>query len=106
RLVSRRRTRGLNPAQQSLVGEGGQGVVDRLPGDGADLAPDGLVDVVRRAVRPFRDGFQHRDALGRDLNAVAAQKRRRIKGGLHRSDSLDHIKSWTVSRKWLAGNQR
>ena len=68
----------------ALVGEDAEGVVHRLAGDGADLGPHDLVDVVRGAVRPAGHRPQHRQALGRDLQAVPAEQRFVLDGCLLR----------------------
>ena len=50
-LVAGRRAGRLDAPEEAVVGEDGEGVVDRLARDGADLGPHGRVDVVGRAVR-------------------------------------------------------
>ena len=59
-----------------------EGVVHRLAGDGADLGPHDLVDVVGGAVRPVGHRPQHGQTLGRDLQAVLAEQRIVVDGCL------------------------
>ena len=47
---------------------------------GADLGPHDLVDVVGGAVRSVGHRAQHRQALGRDLQAVLAEQRTVVDG--------------------------
>ncbi len=72
-FVSRRRPRRLDPPDDVVLGEEGQGVVDRLPGNCPDVLSDDLGDVVRRAVRMGRNGTQHGEPLRRDLEAPVAE---------------------------------
>jgi hypothetical protein len=74
-LVARRRPGGLDAPKDALVGEGGKGVVDRLPGDGPERDPHDGVDVVRGPVRLIRDRPQDRKTLSGQPKAVPAQKR-------------------------------
>ena len=77
-----RRSRGLNAPDEPLGDQQAQGVVHRLQRDGTDLGPDDLGHGVGRDVRLTRDRPQHRQPLGRHLNAAFTKKRRRI--GHHR----------------------
>ena len=67
---ARRRSRGLNPPEQALGDQQAQGVVYRLPRDGADLPPDDRGHGVGCDVRLTRDRPQHGQPLGRHLNAA------------------------------------
>ena len=58
-LETGRLTGGLDAPDQALVGQNPEGVVHRLTGDGADLGPDDLGDVARRAVGPTGYRPQH-----------------------------------------------
>ena len=73
-----RRSGGLNAPDQAFGDQHAEGVVHRLQRDGADLGPDDLGHAVGRDVRLTRDRPQHRQSLGRDLNAAFTKKRRRV----------------------------
>ena len=75
---ARRRSGGLDAPDQPFGDQQGQGVVDRLQRDGADLGPDGVGDGVGRDVRLIRNRPQHRQALGRHLNTTFTEQGRRF----------------------------
>ena len=61
-------------SDQTPVGEDTESVVYRLAGDDADLGPDGVGDVVRRAVRLTGHRRQDGEALSRDLDTVLSEQ--------------------------------
>jgi hypothetical protein len=75
---SRRRSRGLNAPEQTRGDQHAQGVVHRLQRDRANLRPDGLGHGVGRDVRLSSHRAQHRQPLGRHLNAAFSKKPRRV----------------------------
>src|SRR5690606_888251 len=77
-FVKRGGTSGLDAADEALVGEKVEGVVDGLPGDDADFGADAFGDFVGGAVGPVRHGAKHGKTLGRDLDAVVAQEVGRV----------------------------
>jgi hypothetical protein len=68
----------LNPAEQPLLGQQAEGVVDRLAGDGADLGPHHFCHAVGGDVRLTSDGTQDGQSLGRNLDAVLTEKIGRV----------------------------
>lgn len=74
-LVAGRRSGGLDAPENALLGEGAEGVVNRLPRDGAYLGADDPLDLVRRAVRGLGHRPQHGKPLSRHLQAVPSQNR-------------------------------
>ena len=95
-------TGGLDAAEEAAVGEGGERVVHRLPGRGAELGPDQTVDLVRGAVRSDRQCPEHGQALRSHVQTVPAQEvdlRGEVVGrhGRQPSDA-----SWTGSSPGLA----
>ena len=72
-LETCRRPGWFDPPQHATVHEHGQRVVDRLPGDRAELCPSQPHHVVRRRVRGRGDRAEHGDALRGHLQAVAAK---------------------------------
>ena len=96
-LEARRRPGGLDASEEALVGQDSEGVVHRLARDGADLGPHDLSDLVRRAVRSSGHRPQDGQTLGRDLEAVPAEKVGWIGVRLHGHESnispiLDSVK--------------
>jgi len=73
-LVAGRRTGRLDAPDKALVGQQPEGIVYRLSGDGTDLGPHRLSDVVRGAVRSIGHGAQDGQTLGRDLDTVLSKK--------------------------------
>jgi hypothetical protein len=73
-LIPGRRPGGLDASNEPLVGQDPQGVIYRLAGDGTDLDPHSLGDVVRGAVRSVGDRPQDGQTLGRDLETVLAKQ--------------------------------
>jgi len=73
-LVAGRRPRRLDPPDKALVGQQAEGIVYGLSGDGADLGPHRLGDVVRGAVRSTGHGAQDGQTLRRDLDTVLSKK--------------------------------
>ena len=71
-LVARRRPGGLNAADQTPVGQDGEGIVHGLARDGADLGPCLVGHLVSGAVRSSGDRPQSGQALRGDLDAVLA----------------------------------
>jgi hypothetical protein len=71
---ARRRARRLDAPDEPFGGQQIERVVDRLQRDRANLGPHGVSHTPRRGVRLIRDGPQHGQALGRDLNAVLAKE--------------------------------
>jgi hypothetical protein len=77
-------------------------MVPRLAGDGTDLRPHILGDIVRGAVRSIGHRPQDGQTLGRDLETVLAKKVGWIVGGHHRYGRilcpiLDLVKIWAES---------
>ena len=93
-LEARRRSGGLNAPDEALGDQDAERVVHRLQRDGADLGPDGLGHGVGRDVGLTGDRPQHRQSLGRDLNAVLTKKVSRIGGHTNHtiSQDLDRLK--------------
>ena len=79
-----RRPGGLDSPDKPFGDQQGQTVVDRLQRDGPDLGPDGLGHGVGRDVRLTRNRPQHRQALGRHLDATFTEQGRRF--GRHLPD--------------------
>ena len=73
-VVEDRRASGLDAATEPLLGHDPQGVIDRLFADCADLCAHVLGDLVGRAMRAADDGAQYGEALGGDLEPVAAEQ--------------------------------
>jgi hypothetical protein len=73
-FVSGRRTRGLYTANDALLCEESEGIIDRLARYGANLLANHLGNIVRRAVRLCRDGVQHSDSLGRHVDPMVSEK--------------------------------
>ncbi len=92
-LIAGRGTDRLDAPDQSLLDQDGQGVVHRLAGDGADLAPGRLGDAVRRHVRLGRHRAQDGQALRRDLQPVLSQQGRGIWHGRYATPQF-----WTAYR--------
>ena len=74
----------LNAADQTLGDQHGEGVVDRLQRDGADLTLDDPGDAVGADVRPAGDRPHHGEPLGGDVDAALAEQRSRVGGHRHR----------------------
>jgi len=72
-LVAGCRPRRLDAPDDACVYQRREGVVDRLLGDGADLAARDFSDDISRGMRPGGHGLEHRQALGSYLHAMAAQ---------------------------------
>src|SRR3954453_95131 len=96
-LVEGRRPGGLDAPDESLLDQHPEGVVHRLPGDGADLGANVLGDVVGCAVGPTRHRPQHGQALGRHLDTLFAKE----VGWIARHNWIV-FRFWTVSRIWLS----
>jgi hypothetical protein len=73
-LIARRRPGGLDASNEALGDQKPKGVVDRLAGDGTDLGPHGLGDVIRGAVRSTGHRPEDGKTLGRDLDTVLPKK--------------------------------
>jgi len=69
-LVARRRASGLDPADDALLGQEAECVVDCLSGYGANLGAYILGDFVRRTMGPPRHRPQHGNTLGRDMDLM------------------------------------
>lgn len=72
-FVSSRRAGGLNPTDQTLVGEDGDRVVDRLPGDRADLVSHDLGQLLGGGMGASGDGLHDRKTLCRDLKPATSE---------------------------------
>ena len=77
-LEAGRRSRRLDTPDETRLGQDAERVVYRLARDGAELGPHGLLDLVRRGVRPARDRAQDGQALSRHLKTMLAEEVRRI----------------------------
>lgn len=88
-----RRSGWLNPADQLVLGEHTQGVVNRLARDRADFSAHGFGDLIRCAVRNGMHGSQDCKPLGGYLQPFLAQGFGQI--GQH---MLYLIRFWTQSR--------
>ena len=73
-LIAGRRTGGLDPPDEALLGQDFEGVVYSLSRNGTDFGTNVTCDVFRRAVGPTRHSPQHGQTLGRDLDTVLAKK--------------------------------
>ncbi len=92
-----RRPGRLNTAHQPLVRQDSESVVDRLPGDCADLGADCLGDIVCRSVGPFRHRPQNGETLSCDLKSMLAKKVGWFEGWRHTDilcQTLDYVKSF------------
>ncbi len=83
---------GLNAPDETLFGEDGEGVLDCLPRNGADLGANVLGDGIGRGMGPARDRPQDRESLGRDGDAVVAKKGGGIGHGSRIDQVLDSVK--------------
>jgi len=72
-LIASRGSFGLDATKKTIGDQHSKRVVHRLARDGADIRQDKISDLVRRDVWITRDCPQHREALGRRLNAVLTQ---------------------------------
>jgi hypothetical protein len=72
-LISGRRPGRLDAPDEAVLGQDAEGVVHRLAGDGADLGPHVLVDVVGGAVRSTGHRSHDRQTLRRDLQPVLTE---------------------------------
>lgn len=70
-LVPGGRACGLNPTDDVVVGQDGQRIIDRLPGNRPDLSTNPLGHFIRTDVRMGRHGTKHGEALGCDLDTMA-----------------------------------
>lgn len=61
------RASGLDSPDETLVGEGTEGVIDRLPRDRTDLVAHDFSELLGRGMRPIGDSLHDRQALRRDL---------------------------------------
>ncbi len=73
-LVTGRRPGRLDAPQESLFRECAKNVVDGLTGNGPDLGPYDLIDVVRSAVGSVGDASKHGETLNGDVQAMAPEK--------------------------------
>lgn len=73
-LVASCRASGLDPANQVLVDEDAERVIDRLAGDGAELGAHFVAQLVGRGVWTFCHDAHDREPLSSDLDAVLAQE--------------------------------
>ena len=73
-FVERGRSDRLNSPDKALVNQHAESVVHGLARDGADINPGGFGHTVGRDVRLSGHGPQHRQALGRRLDAVLAKE--------------------------------
>ena len=73
-LVATRRARRLDPADQVLVDEDAERVIDRLPRDGAELGAHDVAQLVGCGMWVLRNGAHDRESLSGDLDAVLAQE--------------------------------
>ena len=64
---------GLDPTDETLVDEDAERVVDRLPGDRADLVPHDLGQLFGGGVRAGADGLHDRQTLCGDLEPATSQ---------------------------------
>jgi hypothetical protein len=72
-IEAHRRTRRLDATHELVLAQNPQGVVDRLPRDGADFGSHRFGDFVGGAVRMLHDGVQHTNALRSDMEAYLAK---------------------------------
>jgi len=75
-----RRSRGLNPAEESFGHQPSQRVVHRLLGDDADFCPNRIGNGVRSDVRLRPHRPQDSQSLGGDLNAALPKEFSRVDG--------------------------
>lgn len=73
-LVSGGGAGGLDAADQAFFGEKGNGIVNRLSGNRADLSANIFGDSIGGAVRSPGDRSQNGQTLGRYRKAVFAEK--------------------------------
>jgi hypothetical protein len=85
-LIAGWRSSGLDASDETLLGQDFQGVVYRLSRNGTDFGTNITGDIFRSAVGATRYNSQHRQALGRDLNAVSAKN-----------------VIWIVTHGWIVG---
>lgn len=64
----------LDAADEALLRQDPDTIVNSLPGNGADLGADVLGQCIRRDVWPARHGAQHRKALGGHGDTVFAEE--------------------------------
>lgn len=67
------RSSGLDATNEAFVGKGSEGVVARLPRDGANPGSHHLGQLFRCAVRGGRDRFHHCQAMSGDLQSRASK---------------------------------
>lgn len=72
-LVPRGRACGLNPTDDVVIGQDGQRIIDRLPGDRPDLVADLLGHLIRTDVRMGRHGAKNGEALCGDLDTMTSK---------------------------------
>ncbi len=78
RLEARGRAGGLDAPHETLSDEHAEGVVHRLPRDGADFRADGFGHAVGGDVRLVGDGPQNRESLCGDLDPALTKDRCRL----------------------------
>ena len=73
-LIASCRASGLDPANQVLVDQDAERVIDRLAGDGAELGAHFVAQLVGSGMGMFCDDAHEREPLSSDLYAVLAQE--------------------------------
>ena len=97
-LVERRRSRGLDPPDEAVVGQDAEGVVHRLTRNRPDLGASMFGDLFRRAVRMARHRPQHGQSLGRNVHTMFTKQRSGVRShGLILRRNLDRVQSLTDS---------
>lgn len=87
-LVQGGRSGGLDAPEDTPLSEGAERVVDRLAGDGTDLGPDPLLDLLGGAVGLGRNGAHHGQPLRGDLKSVTTELLG-VVGGTGRTHGLE-----------------
>lgn len=91
-LVARGRPRGLDAADEALLGEECEGIVDGLTGYDPDPGSHRRGHVIRGGMRPTRHRREHGESLGCDLHRVLPKDLRWIEHSTILNLILDHVK--------------
>jgi hypothetical protein len=97
-FVASRRAGRLDPADEVLVDQDAERVVDRLPGNRPELGTHFVAQLVCRGMWVFHNDAHDREPLSGDLHAALAQKFHRCLGHeFIRTRILDFVNNWCLS---------